>query len=103
MKSYAVVLILGYALGVITLAGCAAAVEYHYYALDIPTDCYDKGQLIGKPGASGWVNLPFDECKPDDTIKGKCVVELSADHFAKEKELVQCRAQLSECQNPKPQ
>lgn len=89
----------GYFLGIISLVGCAA-VTYRYYGVQIPTDCYKEGKLIGKPGS--WPDLPFTQCQPDDVVKGKCWVELTEDHFAKDKELIQCRQSLSDCQHGEP-
>lgn len=90
--------ILGYGFGILTLIACATSTPYRYYGLSIPDDCYDKGTLLGHQGSDGWADLPFDECKPDQAIKGKCVIMRDADWFAKDKDLKDCQTALISCQ-----
>lgn len=95
--------ILGYGFGVLTLVACAN-VTYKYYGISMPDECYDKGTLLGKVGNDGWKDLPLTECKPDQSIKGKCVMQTTADFFNKEKDLQECQKALDACQRgPQPQ
>jgi hypothetical protein len=89
----------GATISMISLISCAS-VTYKYYGLTVPDTCYAEGSLLGKLGASGWQDLPFSECEPDASLKGKCVVELASDHFAKETALEQCQSDLKNCQAP---
>lgn len=83
--------------------GCAgAAIQYKYYGLEVPDECYSKGVLQGKEGKDGWKDLPFAECRPDAATKGKCWVEISEEHFKKENELLNCRQSLKDCQAGNP-
>src|SRR5579871_1050183 len=100
--------LLAYTLCVLTVIGCANVPVYPYYGLlfasnsvqqadvgrSIADLCYESAQLKGNPDAGGWKDLPFTECKPDTAVTGKCWVERSADHFAKQGELDKCRSDL---------
>ena len=99
MRIHAHSALYGGAVGILSLVGCAS-VSYRYYGLSLSNDCYAQGSLLGKLGAGGWPDLAFTECQPDPSIKGKCVVELAADHFAKETALEQCESDLKNCQAP---
>jgi len=87
----------------VSLFGCAAAVVYPYYGMNLPVNCYTEGNAIGKPGSGGWPNFPMSECAPDATNKGKCWLEKTEDHFAKDKDLTDCHIALDSCQHPQPQ
>lgn len=88
-----------YLLGVISVAACAGvAVQYRYYGVQLPEECYSGGMLLGKLGEEGWPDLPLSRCKPDDVSKGKCWVQLSEDYWAKDTELLKLRKDLDECQ-----
>ncbi len=89
--------IAGYLLGILSMAACAA-VEYRRYGLILPAECYDRGTLLGRQGSGGWPDIPFTQCKPDEVVRGKCVIELQDDFFAKDAELRQCRQALKDCE-----
>lgn len=89
----------------VALFACATYPVYNYYGIQMPVDCFASGTLVGSQTAQnpkGWPSLPMSECTPDAALKGKCWIELSADHFAKERELEQCRSKLEQCQGPMP-
>ncbi len=85
---------LGFALSL----ACATATPYKYYGLNMPSACYVSAQLQGKTGAGGWPDLSGVECEPDEQVKGKCVIQLTSDFFAKDSALQTCQQQLSDCQ-----
>jgi len=89
----------GFSVGILLVTACAG-IQYHYYGIQMPTECFNQLTLLGKQTVPGWPDLPGSNCKPDDQIRGKCWVELTEDHFRKEQELEQCRDALSKCQNP---
>ncbi len=87
----------------VALIACAAkSVVYPYYGMELPGNCYTDGKLLGKLGDGGWPDLPLSECTPDANVKGKCWIERTADHFAKEKDLEDCHIALDACQHPQP-
>lgn len=88
----------GASIAILSVFGCASIVNYHYYGLQLPAECYEQGELLGKVGHSGWPDLPLAQCEPDAGTQGKCVIELSADHFAKEAALLQCQSDLKDCE-----
>jgi hypothetical protein len=90
----------GAAFQALAMVGCATT-AYHFYGLSLPPSCFDQGTLLGDPGAKGWPNLPFDECKPDATPngKGKCVYELYQDWENKDVALSECESDLNACQH----
>jgi hypothetical protein len=89
----------GASLALLGLIGCASTLNYRYYGLSLTDICYGQGSLLGKLGSDGWPDLPFTECQPDAAVKGKCVVELAADHFAKDAALQQCQSDLKSCES----
>lgn len=93
---------LGLVVGLTILTACAA-IKYKYYGIQIPDGCYAQGFLLGKsPTDKDWPDLPLTQCQPDSVNKGKCVVQKSDDFFAKDKELLECRAALDSCQRGNP-
>lgn len=93
--------IAGYVLGLMSVVACAG-VTYKYYGISLPDECYDKGNLLGKLGNAGWPDLPLSQCRPDDVVKGKCVVQIQDEYFKMKTELEQCRQALSDCQSGPP-
>jgi hypothetical protein len=96
------------------MAACATTWKYYGELLSdrvlTPDDvgkklsdlCYDEGKLLGKQGSDGWPDLPLDECKPDQAIAGKCVVQTTDVYRALEKDDEDCHIQLSDCEKGKP-
>lgn len=105
--------IAAYFLGVLSVCACASTPVYHWYnasfsenlvgSLDVGKPiadlCYSNATLLGKTGDSTWPDLPYAECQPDASVKGKCVTQLAADFFAKDQALQICESQLNTCQN----
>src|SRR5882724_6916025 len=87
----------GFIIGTAFTVSCAG-IQYRHYGLSLPDECYQKGSLLGKLGKDGWPDVPFSQCKPDDVVKGKCVIELEQDYFSKDSELNNCREALDSCQ-----
>lgn len=103
--------LLGYALGLITLAGCATAFPWHYFASQMPDSCYEQGKLLGKEGKDGWPDLPLTSCKPDPDsadpkikpVKLKCITVLVDDFYSLKADDEKCHADLQACQKgPRP-
>jgi hypothetical protein len=89
MKRFSLAFVLGF-----LVAGCTAF-SYRYYGIELQTECYDQGKLLG-PDASK--DLPLATCKPDDVIKGKCVVML-VDEFERFKaDHERLKVELKDCQ-----
>jgi|SRR5271166_1194366 len=86
--------VLGFALSL----ACATTQQYKYYGMNLSSDCYTSGSLLGKQGSDGWPDLPLSDCAPDAQVKGKCAIQLASDFFAKDKALADCQQQLSDCQ-----
>jgi hypothetical protein len=121
-------LLLGYALGLLTLGGCATTFAWRYYAPHIPDRkitqadvgksladlAYAEGLLWGKAGKDGWPDLGFEECKPDpDPTPGaspgpaprklKCITLLDPDFYSLKEDNEKCHAELQKCQaGPEP-
>lgn len=94
---------LGLCMGATLLVACAA-LKYKYYGLDLPSECYQEGVLLGRsPTDKDWPDLPLTTCLPDARHKGKCVIQRIDDFFNKDKELNECRAALDACQRGKGQ
>lgn len=83
-------LILVLAFGFI-LVGCAAF-SYRYYGLDAVS--YD-GKLLGPKPED---DISFMFCKPDETVKGKCVVMKADDFFRMKQDYNETKQRLIECQ-----
>lgn len=82
---------LGLILG-ITLVGCSAW-SYRYYGLDLPSY---EGKLLGpKPEQ----DKPFSVCKPDDVMKGKCVVMIQDEFFRMKQDYEETKKMLKQCQS----
>jgi hypothetical protein len=83
-------------IGLITgflLVGCISAkIGYKYYGID--AESYG-GHLLGPKPSD---DILFSVCKPDDQVKGKCVVLLVDEFQAMATELIQLRAALKDCQ-----
>lgn len=94
-------LALAYLLGVISMSACAS-VSYRYYTLNLPVECYDKGQLFGKLGKDGWPDLPLKTCEPDAVNQGKCVAMLTPEYISMRKDLEECHVALDQCQRHPP-
>jgi hypothetical protein len=77
--------------------GCAA-VSWHYYGLDMPAECYEKGSLIGPKPAQ---DLPLTTCEPDASDKGKCGVLLREELMRLIQDDKQCHIDLQGCQSAK--
>lgn len=77
------------------LAACGASFNYKYYGLELDSECYNKGTLLGKTKKD---DLPFKVCAPDDYVKGKCVVMLVDDFFLLKKDFQTQQELLRECQ-----
>jgi hypothetical protein len=94
----------GFILGLLTVAGCASVFPYKHYGMDIPSECYDKGSLLGKLGKDGWPDLPMTECKPDLANKMKCQVMIESEFNSLKADDEKCHADLQKCQQgPTPQ
>lgn len=75
--------------------GCAA-VSWHYYGMDLPSECYAKGSLLGpKPSQ----DLPLTVCEPDAHDRGKCGVLLREELFRLIQDDKQCHIDLQACQS----
>lgn len=97
MKKTAMVAVLFYALGVITMVGCASF-PWRYYGTQMDDTCYDKGNLLGKQGKQGWPNLPLAECKPDVSIKLKCITVPIDDFYSFKADDEKCHSDLNSCE-----
>lgn len=75
----------------LTLAGCASF-TYRYYTLDAASYV---GTLKGPDESQ---DLPFERCKPTDTVKAPCVVQFVDEHLAMKQDLIQCHSDLQDCQ-----
>lgn len=93
---------MGYLLGIISIVGCASVFPYRYYATQMPESCYDSGMLLGKVGKDGWRDLPLNQCKPDDTVKLKCVTMIESDFYALKLDNQKCHLDLDSCQRGNP-
>lgn len=115
MKRTVVVALLFYALGILTIVGCATTFPWRYYATEMDDTCYDHGKLLGKPGKGGWPDLSLNQCKPDPTptatppagapkpIKLKCMTLLVDDWYSLKADDEKCHSDLVACQQgPKP-
>lgn len=80
------------------LSACASAVQYRYYGMSIPPESFDRGDLLGRQGSDGWPDMAFSICKPDQQVRGKCVVMQTAEFFSMKRELEQLRRDLDACQ-----
>jgi hypothetical protein len=73
------------------LVGCAGF-SYRYYGLDVPSY---EGKLLGpKPE----LDKPFSVCKPDDVMKGKCVVMIQDEFFRMKQDYEETKRMLKDCQ-----
>ena len=71
----------------------------------MPEECYDKGQLLGKQGKEGWPDEPLAQCKPDETVKLKCMTVKVDDFYSIKADNIKCHQDLISCQQgplPKP-
>ena len=59
----------------LAIIGCGATFPFKHYGLDAQN--YD-GTLLGPDPKQ---DLPLSECKPDERVRGKCVVMLSSEFF----------------------
>jgi hypothetical protein len=82
------------------------AIQYRWYTPDLPDECYAQGKLLGKEGKDGWADLSMEECKPvaspSPGPRARCAVQLLSDFRSAEKELLECRQALSDCQKGAP-
>ncbi len=86
LRQFTIGLILG-----ALLVGCASF-NYRYYGLEAVSY---EGKLLGPKPEN---DIPFSQCKPDDVVKGKCVVMLVDDFFSMKKDYEDTKAQLRACQ-----
>lgn len=75
---------------------CATSFPYKWYGLQLPN--YDQGKLLGEDEDD---DLPIRVCKPDEQIKGKCVVVLIDEFDRLKSDHVQCRERLKACEQDK--
>lgn len=78
---------------VVILVGCAGF-SFKNYGLDLPD--YSQGKLLGPTEAD---DLPITVCKPDELVKGKCVVMLATDFFRLKQDYEETKQRLKECQS----
>lgn len=89
----------GFNLGIILgflLVGCAGfTFPYAYYGMNLMDSCYDHGDLLGKTAAD---DQPVSLCKPDEKVKGKCVVMLADPFYNMKGDYLDCKQKLSDCE-----
>jgi hypothetical protein len=83
--------IFGVVLGIL-LVGCAGlAFPYRHYGMDLPEY---EGTLLGP---SPKFDLPFSLCKPDDVVKGKCVIMFAEEFYKLKTEYKDMARRLRAC------
>jgi hypothetical protein len=89
---------LGLAVGVISVLGCATKFPYRPYGLDVELVDTRDGKLLG-PAAKD--DLPLDTCKATDGRKTPCIVLMEDDFYAWKKERVEMLERLKACETQK--
>jgi len=77
----------------VCLAGCGAA-SFNYRNYGLAPESYE-GKLLG-PEAKD--DIPLSQCKPDEVVKGKCVVMFTDEFFRLKADLLATQKALIDCQ-----
>lgn len=85
-------LLFGFFLAFLLFAACASTFGYKYYYLSCD-EC--EGTLLAKNVKD---DLPLTTCRPDDVIKGKCVVMLVDEYDRLRGDVLDMRERLKHCE-----
>lgn len=82
-------------LACLLLFSCASATNY--YGIEWPeSGLIDDAVLFVPKGSNAKKDLPMTTCKPDETVNGKCVVQLTEDFFNREREVEELKIRVAE-------
>lgn len=77
----------------VLLFSCAATgFKYTYYGIK-PSDQVLLGPTVAE-------DLPLSTCEPDDQVKGKCIVLLTAEFERLRSDVIRMQEELKHCQSP---